>query len=50
MALIFRITAAMRSVVQLLGLLILGLVFIVAPELALDLSISIFRFRSELQG
>jgi|GEM_PF-2136691 len=50
MALLSRLASAVIFSVQMLGLLILGLIFIIAPQLAMRLGVGIFRFKTALEG
>lgn len=50
MALIYRIVSVISFSFQMLGLLTLGLIFIIAPGLAMSLGVGLFRFKTALSG
>lgn len=50
MALLFKLASGIAFAVQMLGLLILGVIFIIAPELAMSLGLGVFKFKTALTG
>ena len=50
MTLLSRMAAAIVFGFEMLGLLIIGLIFIIAPELALNLGLGMFRLKYVFEG
>ncbi|MGE5390019.1 MAG: hypothetical protein ACM3PE_03035 [Deltaproteobacteria bacterium] len=50
MGLLSRVATAVSFLLQMLGILILGLIFIIAPGVAMSLGVGIFRFKTALAG
>jgi len=50
MTLLSKLASGIVFAVHMLGLLILGILFIIAPELAMSLGLGVFRFKTALEG